>query len=93
MADRDMFIVQIGTAPYLDFWLPKDGASEHITATQTRSWDAYRDLAGCNPDVPNVALVGKDGGVKRRWLSIPTQKDIFSLIDAMPMRMREMRER
>lgn len=37
-----------------------------------------------------VRLIGKDGGIKSREASL-NLNGIFSRIDAMPMRMREMR--
>ena len=40
-----------------------------------------------------VILIGKDGGVKFRGALPVELSDIFSIIDAMPMRQREMRER
>lgn len=40
-----------------------------------------------------AALVGKDGAVKERWEAPMEPADVFSLIDAMPMRQREARER
>jgi len=42
---------------------------------------------------PTVILVGKDGGEKPRSTGYVPIEDIFSLIDAMPMRQAEMRER
>jgi hypothetical protein len=38
-----------------------------------------------------VVLVGKDGGVKKIWRDPVDPKSIFTVIDAMPMRQREMR--
>jgi len=38
-------------------------------------------------------LIGKDGSQKRRWSLFPTNDDLYSTIDAMPMRRFEMRER
>jgi len=38
-----------------------------------------------------VLLVGKDGGVKARYTSVPDLSEIFGLIDGMPMRRSEMR--
>jgi hypothetical protein len=40
-----------------------------------------------------VVLVGKDGGVKLRQSEPVTLAEIFALIDSMPMRQREMREK
>ena len=39
-----------------------------------------------------AALVGKDGGVKEQWAGVVEPYVIFDLVDAMPMRMREVRE-
>lgn len=38
-------------------------------------------------------LIGKDGGVKLNKKEFVANKDLFSVIDAMPMRQREMRNR
>ncbi|MCC0016112.1 MAG: DUF4174 domain-containing protein [Rhodobiaceae bacterium] len=40
-----------------------------------------------------AVLVGKDGTVKGRWNQPVTLPELFSLIDAMPMRRQEMRTR
>ena len=39
-----------------------------------------------------AVLVGKDGGVKERWSVAPQLQEIFDLVDAMPMRQRELRD-
>ncbi len=39
-----------------------------------------------------VVLIGKDGGIKARYEGVPDIDEVFSLIDGMPMRRREMRE-
>ena len=39
-----------------------------------------------------AALVGKDGGVKDRWSELVSPEAVFDLVDAMPMRIREVRE-
>jgi hypothetical protein len=44
-------------------------------------------------DVFRVHLVGKDGGVKLTADAPLSAADVFAVIDAMPMRQREMRER
>ena len=41
----------------------------------------------------SVILVGKDGGTKFRQNDRVKLKDIFKLIDAMPMRQEEMRKK
>jgi effector-binding domain-containing protein len=40
-----------------------------------------------------VLLVGKDGTEKKRWTSVPSIEEIFEIIDAMPMRQREMQRK
>ena len=40
-----------------------------------------------------VVLIGKDGGVKRRETQPTPPNNLFSTIDAMPMRQQEMRNR
>jgi len=39
-----------------------------------------------------ISLIGKDGGMKNEWKEPASPADVFSLIDAMPMRREEMRE-
>ncbi len=41
----------------------------------------------------NVILIGKDGGVKKTWKTYVSSDELFTLIDSMPMRRREMRRR
>lgn len=40
-----------------------------------------------------AALIGKDGGVKARYKAPPSLKTVGALIDTMPMRQQERRER
>ena len=54
---------------------------------------AVRRAAELDAERFGVALVGKDGGVKlRRHAALPTS-ELFSTIDAMPMRRQEMKRR
>lgn len=39
-----------------------------------------------------VTLIGKDGGEKARWDLPVSSAEVFAIVDAMPMRQREMRE-
>lgn len=39
-----------------------------------------------------VVLLGKDGGMKQTWHRLVTTREIFGVIDAMPMRKSEMRK-
>ena len=53
-------------------------------------FDAVRNTAG-GDEVFEVVLIGKDGGVKRRWTTPVSPQELFAIIDAMPMRASEMR--
>ena len=50
------------------------------------------ELRQAGRGVPGVTLIGKDGGVKYRISHLDLQQ-VFNIIDSMPMRAREMRER
>lgn len=45
-----------------------------------------------NPGVFTIILVGKDGGEKHRSLTLLQPQELFSIIDAMPIRKLEMRK-
>ena len=48
---------------------------------------------GIDPDEQLLVLIGKDGGVKRHAPLSTDVQEIFTQIDAMPMRRNEIRER
>lgn len=52
--------------------------------------ERLRQQYGVAPDAFAVVLVGKDGGEKWRADNVPDLKVVFSVIDGMPMRSREM---
>lgn len=54
--------------------------------------DKLREKANCENEI-ELILIGKDTGVKARWTNGFTQEDLFSRIDAMPMRKFEMRQK
>ena len=54
---------------------------------------ALRDAWEAPADGWQLLLIGKDGGVKRRWSSRARVEEIFACIDAMPMRRSEVRAR
>lgn len=49
-------------------------------------------IANCENKLEYV-LIGKDGTQKRRWNLFPSNDELYSLIDAMPMRRFEMRNK
>tara|TARA_B100001250_G_scaffold210710_1_gene180818 strand:- start:2073 stop:2516 length:444 start_codon:yes stop_codon:yes gene_type:complete len=48
--------------------------------------------AKINGNTITVLLIGKDGGIKARYNNMPDLKEVFSLIDRMPMRRSEMKK-
>jgi hypothetical protein len=63
------------------------------TSLPTGSGDYLRESFSIRPGRFTVLLIGKDGGVKLRREGGVELGEIFSLIDSMPMRQREMREK
>jgi hypothetical protein len=55
--------------------------------------ESLRNQFGIESGQHTVILMGKDGGEKLRSTGHVPMEDIFSLIDSMPMRQTEMRER
>ena len=53
----------------------------------------FRNRFDMNSEVFQVVLVGKDGGIKERRTEKFEIEELFAIIDAMPMRIREMHER
>lgn len=76
---------------------------EHATALSDRDLVVHRVVAGAPASLRDaygvpadafcLILVGKDGGEKLRRHEPVDLSGIFALIDSMPMRRREMRER
>ena len=63
------------------------------SSLQTGSGDYLRERFSISPSAFTVLLIGKDGGVKLRREGRAKLDEIFSLIDTMPMRQREMKEK
>jgi hypothetical protein len=59
----------------------------------SRSVAAIRDNLQLPPGAFRVLLIGKDGTVKLRSAEVVTISEVFSLIDSMPMRRQEIREK
>lgn len=83
LEERDMAVIVLDGAT-VQSWL---GPSVLATA------DAVRAQLGLPKDRFSVVLVGKDGGIKLRSADPVAVEQIFALIEGMPMRRREMRER
>lgn len=63
----------------------EDGAASALSASQLRA------RAGVETGAVAVALFGKDGGLKLQRAAPIAPGELFELVDAMPMRRREMR--
>ena len=84
LRDRDILVFEIlenGESRSGNSPLKKDSA------------DFLREQFGIPPGQFCILLVGKDGEEKRRWESRVGLGVIFSVVDAMPMRQREMKEK
>jgi hypothetical protein len=57
------------------------------------SAEFLRRQFGIHPGQFCILLIGKDGEEKKRWQSRVALGVIFSLVDAMPMQQREMKEK
>ena len=85
--ERDLVLVTIGP-----------GSVEILNADRTRVFLSSDSLTQihqkkrCNPGI-DFNLIGKDGGVKRRWSDVVRIEDLFTTIDAMPMRRFEVRQK
>ena len=82
--DRDMVvfnIVEVGPSFMNTIRIDSDMAED------------LRNQFNAPPGLFTVILVGKDGGIKLRQNGPVDLKEIFALIDAMPMRQEEMRRK
>jgi hypothetical protein len=84
LADRDMVIGVV-----LERGQSRMGAApiDSRTADQIRSRLRVKGAGFA------AVLVGKDGGVKARYRTAPPLEEVFALIDGMPMRRAEQRQR
>ncbi len=84
LVDRDM----------VTGWILLKGNSRIGEATSSNEIDGLlRSGLGIRPGEFAVLLIGKDGGVKARYDSVPDLSEIFALVDGMPMRRAELRTR
>ena len=83
MKERDLVIYRL----YSDHWLNPD--NHRISEEQAKAMYRAFDI---DSDTFSVLLIGKDGGVKMRRDDIVSTREIFQLIDSMPMRQQEMRK-
>jgi hypothetical protein len=84
VADRDLVIFEI---------LESDPSSMNSKYLASEAALSLRKRYKVNQDEFAVLLVGKDGGIKLNRQNETRLEDIFALIDAMPMRREEMRQK
>jgi Domain of unknown function (DUF4174) len=82
--DRDLLVFRVLEQG------PSFLASQEITP---QGAEGLRRRLGVDRGAFTVVLVGKDGGVKLQRPGPVALSDIFGLIDSMPMRQREMRQK
>lgn len=92
--DRDIMLLHVLAKP-------RSGVLGITEVPEPKIWiidslqevQSIKDKAACKPNSNSVALVGKDGGLKKVWRKTPpSNEDVFAFIDAMPMRRNEMRK-
>ena len=83
LLDRDLVVVSI-----------TDGVVK-VDGIESKNWDVDRlqQTLDVSQQGFSIVLIGKDGGVKLRSDEPVAAETLFALIDSMPMRKREMRER
>lgn len=87
-------------------WVDQNGITSWTPIESTQPNKAATLLIGGHDDDPtglrgqvgcekisetSISLIGKDGEVKKVWNNPVSNKDLFAIIDAMPMRQSEMR--
>lgn len=91
--ERDLILVWVSQTEIMT-WFPQPHAVKDATLLiglyDTDETD-LRGRTGCDAETDFVALIGKDGDVKAKSKSILSNTDLFARIDAMPMRVQEMR--
>lgn len=83
MKDRGLVIYRL----YADHWL----GPKNTMLTEEEAQIIY-DRYNINSDTFSVILLGKDGGVKMNKNDIVSTRELFQLIDSMPMRQQEMKK-
>ena len=82
--DRDLVVFEI---------FDKDSSQMNASPLSSADADALRKHFGITRQMYALILVGKDGGVKLKREDRVPLNEIFELIDSMPMRREEMRQK
>ena len=82
--DRDLIVFEV----------PAQGPARMNDSTLDRKEaDSIRNHFAIPSDEYSLILVGKDGGIKLKRKDQVDLKEVFELIDSMPMRQREMQQK
>jgi hypothetical protein len=84
VADRDLVIFEI---------LESGPSSINTNSLDPQTAQSLRDKFDIARSEFTVILIGKDGGIKLNRQDQTRLEDVFALIDAMPMRQEEMRQK
>ncbi|MEL6725726.1 MAG: DUF4174 domain-containing protein [Pseudomonadota bacterium] len=88
--DRRLALIALTATGEPQFFLNGDEVSESLARELRRVAFNTR----CEPTDNYVDLIGLDGSIKMTWWdAFPDSIDLYALIDSMPMRRREMRDR
>ena len=85
-------IVMVNETSHLDF-LPEPLVLKKPFQPEQLPAAALQNTYHIPPDSFSLILIGKDGHEKDRWSEPVDMQEIFSVIDAMPMRRQEIRDR
>ena len=87
---RRLAVVQIVSESGAIFFVQDLGVESLALESEDR--DRMMSLLNCGDGERVIGLIGLDGGVKHVWRDdIPSVDEVYALIDAMPMRLQEMR--
>ncbi len=87
LAERDVVVVLVSREAEP---IPGPVLTARVAASET---SAARRVCGLGDGPGALVLVGKDGGCKQTWTSAPAAAEVFALIDSMPMRQAELKEK
>ncbi|MEO0393899.1 MAG: DUF4174 domain-containing protein [Pseudomonadota bacterium] len=90
--ERDMLRIHVAGPPDNAVGLHAQ-PTPRITAEDVPTAADLRQYYSVKPEAFAVILIGKDGGEKARWTDLVSMDEIFTRIDAMPMRQWEMQRR
>ena len=88
---RRLALVEVSPERWVVIFAKADGQEAMKIDEQDR--DRFVSLIQCDAGQRVIALIGLDGGVKQIWRDeMPSSEAVYALIDAMPMRLQEMRQ-